>query len=125
MIRKTVTRSRLLIVLSCILLLAASGCYKDNKEDMYPGGVCDTASITYVKDIQALVNGSCAIAGCHDAAGAGGYSLNTFTGVKAIADNGRFLSVIVSGSMPKNAAKLDDCSISKVRRWINLGTPEN
>lgn len=117
-----------LILAAALTIGITAGCYKDNKEDMYPSGTttCDTTGITYTADIQALVNTSCALSGCHDAATASGsYALNSYANVKVIADNGRFLATITSGTMPKNASKLDDCSISKVRSWIRDGAPEN
>lgn len=111
---------------SIALLSTATGCYKDSKEALYPSGPCDTTNITWSKDIQPIVNSSCATSGCHDAATASGsYALNTYAGVKTIADNTRLLATIEAGTMPKNSSKLDDCTINKVRRWINQGALEN
>lgn len=102
------------------------GCYKDNKESMFPStGVCDTANVTWAKDIQGIVTTSCAISGCHNATASGGYNLSNFAGVKMMVDNNRFLAVIESGSMPKNASKLDNCAIDKVRSWIAKGALQN
>lgn len=116
-------------VLGCFIAIAgtalSTGCYKDSKEAMYPSVGCDTTNITWTKDIKGIVNNSCALSGCHDAAASGGYNFNTYSGVKTMVDNNRFLAVIESGSMPKNASKLDNCTINKVRRWINNGALEN
>lgn len=101
-------------------------CYKDNKEALYPSTACDTTNITWEKDIKKIVNNSCATSGCHDASSAfGGYALNDYAGVKKCVDNTRFLTVIEQGTMPKNSSKLDDCTINKIRRWINTGALEN
>lgn len=122
---KKIFRSGTVITAVCFTFIQIS-CYKDNKETLYPVGGCDTSTITWSKDIQSIVTNSCAGSGCHDAATASGsYALHTYAGVKTIVDNGRFLAVIESGSMPKNAAKLDDCTINKVRRWINTGALQN
>ena len=111
---------------SVLLLSTQYSCYKDSKEALYPITACDTTNITWSKDIKAIVTNSCATGGCHDAASAsGGYALNDYNGVKKCVDNTRFLTVIENGSMPKNASKLDDCTINKVRRWINTGALEN
>lgn len=108
------------------LSLMQMGCYKDNKESMYPRtGVCDTSNVTWSKDIKGIVDNSCAISGCHNAAASGGYNLSNFAGVKMMVDNNRFLAVIESGSMPKNASKLDNCTINKVRSWIAKGALQN
>lgn len=103
------------------------GCKKDNKESMYPPpGTCDTSAVTWSGDIQAIVKNSCALAGCHNSQSAsGGYVLDSYNGVKQIVDNHLFLSVVESGEMPKNGNKLDDCTIAKIRVWINNGAPEN
>ncbi len=113
---------------TAVLLLAGTqtSCYKDSKEALYPSTACDTTNITWNKDIKAIVTNSCALSGCHDASTASGsYALNSYAGVKKIADNGRFIAVIESGTMPKNSSKLDNCTINKVRRWINTGALEN
>lgn len=108
------------------LSLIQMGCYKDNKESMFPTtGICDTTNVSWGKDIQAIVNTSCAISGCHNAAASGGYNLSNYAGVKTMVDNNRFIAVIESGSMPKNASKLDNCTISKVRSWISKGALQN
>ncbi|HTN18687.1 MAG TPA: hypothetical protein VL092_13440 [Chitinophagaceae bacterium] len=108
------------------LILAQSACYKDSKEAMFPTTGCDTTSITWTKDIQPIVNNSCTASGCHDARSqSGGYALNTYEGVKTIVDNTRFLAVIEAGTMPKSSPKLDDCTINKIKRWINTGAEQN
>ncbi len=109
------------------LLLVQTACYKDNKESMYPSTVfCDTTNATWGKDIKVIVDNSCATSGCHNnASAAGGYDLSNYTGVKTMVDNNRFLAVIESGSMPKNASKLDNCTINKVRSWIVKGALQN
>lgn len=113
----------------CSLLIGlavfSAGCYKDNREAMYPTVGCDTTNVTWNKDIKGIVNNSCAISGCHDAASSGGYNFLSYAGVKSMVDNNRFIAVLESGSMPKNAPKLDNCTINKVRRWINAGALEN
>jgi hypothetical protein len=116
-----------LLLPACTLLVLAtnSSCYKDNKQDLYPAGACDTGTVTWTADIQPIINNSCTLSGCHDATASGGYNLTTYSGVKTIADNGRLLATTTSGSMPKNMAKLDDCSIAKLTRWVNTGAPNN
>jgi hypothetical protein len=111
---------------AAVLLLTQAACYKDSKEAMFPTTGCDTTNITWSKDIQPIVNNACTASGCHDARSqSGGYALNTYAGVKTIVDNTRFLAVIEAGTMPKNSTKLDDCTINKIKRWINTGAAEN
>lgn len=115
-------------IFTIIMFLATInfGCYKDNKEAMYPStGSCDTGAVSYAKDISSIIKNSCATSGCHNASASGGYNLSSYSGVKTMVDNNLFLAVIESGSMPKNASKLDNCTINKVRSWINNGALEN
>lgn len=104
-----------------------ASCYKDNREELYPGQTtCDTTSVTWTTDIQPVIQQNCSVSGCHDAATAsGGVTLSTYAGVKTIADNGRLLAVTTSGSMPKNATKLDNCTLNKLTKWVNSGSPQN
>jgi len=112
------------------IVLFAS-CYKDNAEDMYPtgGSGCDTSNVTYSGTIAPIMASNCATAGCHLGAGATGYDLSTYSGVKTVATNGNLMASIThTGSaspMPKDAPKLDDCTIAKIGAWVNAGAPNN
>lgn len=127
--RRTFTKRLAAAGICCgafLLLGTQYSCYKDNKESMYPPlGACDTTNTTWGADIQPMVQASCAKSGCHDASAAAGINLSNYAGVKSIVDNGRFIRVVEDGSMPKGAAKWDNCSISKLRRWINNGAANN
>lgn len=119
------------ITYCCIIIILVSfyqfGCKKNNKETMYPATItCDTSAVTWTKDIQPIVNNSCALSGCHNSQSAsGGHVLDSYNGVKEIVNNNLFLAVVESGEMPKDGKKLDDCSISKIRIWISNGALEN
>lgn len=119
-----------------IILAAAAvftACYKDNKEDLYglgPGNSCDTTNVTYSATIQPVLQSKCAVSGCHNSAGySGGVNLSTYAGAKIIADNGMLLHVIRHESgvppMPQGGAKLDDCTITQIRKWVSDGAPNN
>jgi len=89
---------------------------------------CDTINVKYSTHIKPLIQNSCQ--GCHSGtAPGGGIDLATYAGVKAIADNGKFLGAISHlggyNPMPKNGNKLSDCQIHMVNIWINQGAPEN
>ena len=77
-----------------------------------------------------VMNVSCNTGGCHSTIdAAGGVILDTYAGVKAQVANGRLMgSINQTGSfsaMPKGAAKLNSCSITRIQQWINSGTPNN
>ena len=89
---------------------------------------CDTTAVSYSGFIAPLFSTFCA--GCHSGGNpSGGLSLNSFNGVKAVALNGRLVGSISwsSGyqSMPQGGNKLTDCSINKIKAWINDGAPNN
>ncbi len=89
---------------------------------------CDTVNVKYSSHIKPLITNYCQ--GCHNGANSGGgIDLSAYAGVKAIADNGRFIGSISHignySPMPKNGNKLSDCQIRIVHLWINSGSPNN
>ncbi len=113
-------------------MLISSGCYNDNLEDLYPAGSggCQTDTVTFNGTIRPIISQSCAFAGCHDAAtSAFGIDLSTYSGVQTIALNGKLEGTTMHSTgffpMPKNAAKLDDCKLSQIRKWVADGAPNN
>ncbi|SRR5690606_8200904 len=118
-------------LLSCAVIFLSTGCYNDNREDLYPAiGDCDTATVSYSEFIAPLMNASCATSACHDAATASfALILDNHADVQQIALNGKLLGSVTHASgfypMPKNAARLDECTIAKIRAWVNAGAPEN
>lgn len=113
----------------CVLLMQS--CYYDKAELVYPASNanCDTTTVTYSGTIAPLMNASCN--SCHGgtAAAGGGIVLDTYAGVKTYAANGKLLNSILqngaASAMPKGGSKLPDCSINKVRAWINKGMLNN
>jgi hypothetical protein len=112
------------------LTIALNGCYTDNEEDLYPAGSCDTTSVTYTTTVKPIIIASCAYSGCHGGATpASGIGLEDYAGLKAIVTSNRLLGVINHQSgfspMPKNAAKLPQCSIDQITRWVTDGALNN
>jgi cytochrome c5 len=102
-----------------------SGCYYDNEEYLY--GTCDTTSVTFSRDIKPIMDANCI--NCHSS---GAINLTTYEGVKAkVSDSTLYKSISYSysgASSSKNmpsAGKLDDCSINKVKAWIDEGAINN
>lgn len=123
-----------LILASLVILTGATACYKDNAEDMYPGGGgstggCDTTNVTYSGTIEPIIHASCATAGCHFDASVTGIDLFHYSGVAAMANSGKLVSAIThngqASPMPKGMPKLDDCKIAKIVKWVNSGAPNN
>lgn len=89
---------------------------------------CDTASVTLSATVRPVLTQWCQ--GCHNNTSAsGGVNVESYTGLKAIADNGSLLGSIKHETgykaMPQGLSKLDDCSIAKIEIWIREGAQDN
>ena len=116
------------------VLLIFSACYYDKSDTIYPITVvtnCDTTNIKYANQITSILNANCN--NCHSATLAnsigGGINLGSYASLKPYITNSSFLnSVLRNGKaapMPKNANKLDNCSILVIQTWINQGALNN
>jgi len=120
----------LLAAVSLFSVLIFSSCYYDKADLLYPDGnlPCDTSVVAkFTVDIMPVMNNSCNKSGCHNSTdAASGIILDTYNGIKAQAVNGRLMSSTgQTGTMPKNAARLNSCTLAKIQQWINSGTPNN
>jgi mono/diheme cytochrome c family protein len=89
---------------------------------------CDTTAVSYSGFVAPLLTTFCA--GCHSGGNpSGSIALNSYNGVKAVAQNGRLIGAITWTAgyqkMPQSGNKLNDCSIAKITAWINDGAPNN
>jgi len=89
---------------------------------------CDTTQFTYAEVIKPIIDNKCA--GCHKAGNLrGNVDVSNYNGTKVVALNGKLLGSISHQAgyspMPKNSAKLSDCEITQVRRWIAAGSLNN
>lgn len=92
------------------------------------GTTCDTSNFKYSTAVSVITSAYCV--GCHaGTAPSAGINLSSYAGVAAVAQSGRLYNAITHTAgyspMPKNAAKLSDCQITQVRKWIESGTPNN
>ena len=119
-----------LFILAFIVLL--SSCYYDVEEELYPGDICDTSSVSFANQISTTIATYCL--SCHSQASAsslgGGIAFSEYSGVKAQVDNGKLISAVThdgsASSMPKGAGtKIPSCDISFLRTWIAAGAPNN
>ncbi len=115
------------LILLTILGLLFSGCYYDVEEELYPNnGVCDTNNITYTLTIAPILNQQCN--SCHSgAAPSGNIDLSNYTNVKLFAEDGSLYGSVSHNpnwsQMPQGGNKLDDCTLLKVKTWIDKGSP--
>lgn len=121
----------ILFILASILTAAALGsCYYDKAELLYPDSKlpCDTTAVSkYSTDVAPIMSSSCNMSGCHNTTdAASGVILDTYAGVKIQALNGRLMgSTSTTGTMPKGGNKLLSCTLAKIQKWIDSGTPNN
>lgn len=97
-------------------------------QDSGGGNACDTVNMTYSGNIKPILQANCY--SCHGNGQInGGVTLDSYAGVKAVADDGKLISVITHApgfpQMPQGGAKLSECNINKIRDWINRGTQNN
>ncbi len=108
------------------LALTLIQCTKDTVVDT---ATCTGTTPTYLADIKAIMDASCATSGCHSAAKKeSGFDLSSYAGTKAGAANAAFLGSMQHKSgynaMPKSASKLSDASLTKIACWVQNGTPQ-
>lgn len=89
---------------------------------------CDTNSFTYAAAIKPLLDSKCV--GCHNSGSlGGGVNFATFATTQPVALNGKLYGSVAHQSgyspMPKNLAKLSDCEIRQLQRWIQAGALNN
>lgn len=89
---------------------------------------CDTAVFTYSGAVKPIMDNKCV--GCHNPSNLGGnIDVSTYNAVKVIALNGKLYGSIAHQNgyspMPKNSAKLSDCEIRQVQKWITAGSQNN
>jgi len=91
-------RNHFKIAIACIAMTTFTSCYYDKKDQVYPQvaiPTCDTTNITYSTTITSIF-------------------LNSINYVSSIA---------VSKRMPPSA-KLVDCKIIQIQKWIQKGYPQ-
>jgi hypothetical protein len=90
--------------------------------------VCDSSSFTYSGNVKPILQTHCL--GCHSGAAIdGGFvPLDTYDGLKEVVNAGLLLPAIERTGpfeMPKNGAKISDCKITIIRKWIEAGALNN
>jgi Planctomycete cytochrome C len=95
------------------------------KNDSCQAIVCDLTNVKLSVSVKPILETHCT-GGCHSgSAPSGNIDLSNFSGIKAVADNGKLLGSInfASGysAMPQNANKLSSCQIATIEKWVALG----
>ena len=121
--------TKLLLGFVIVIVYSLSSCVYDNQEDLFPKEEeCITIEMSYSIDILPILETHCL--GCHsNESNTGGVDMEGYEAVKIYVDNEAFAKSINHSSgtspMPKNAEKLDDCTIQKIEAWIAQGALDN
>jgi hypothetical protein len=103
--------------------ISPTGCYYDNEVEQYGVSNCDTAAISYSRDILPIINANCI--SCHTP---GGQQESTpFTNHTQIKDYSSTIVERVNGEggiMPPSGA-ISSCDQLKIEAWVNAGAPNN
>jgi hypothetical protein len=110
------------------LIVGSSSCYNDKEEILYPETVCDTAAVKYSTTILPIISSNCF--SCHGGnTPSAGIRLDSYSGLQSQAANGKLWGAVSHNTsfspMPKNAAKLSPCNLSKIKKWLDAGYPNN
>lgn len=118
---------------TCLLLfwgVLLSGCaYEKADEIATPRVVCTTPSVvSYSISISPILDRNCR--SCHNVALlTGGVNLEDFAVLKQHINSGVLMGNVkhLPGymPMPQNAAKLSDCDIDLLQKWVDAGAPNN
>lgn len=133
MSRPYIKTLKTIIMLAVVILPVAAGCYYDSEEYLFPtiGTSCDTTNVTFSDQVTSILDNRCL--SCHSnstaAAFGGNIRLEDYADVKARVDDMRLQGSINHdpgySPMPMGASKLDACSLSMIRVWIESGAPNN
>jgi uncharacterized membrane protein len=89
---------------------------------------CDSNVFTYSGAVRVIMQNKCV--GCHNPSSLGGnIDLSSYNGVHTVASNGKLYGSVAHqpgySPMPKNSAKLSDCEIKQIQKWIQTGSLNN
>lgn len=121
-----------LSLFSLIVLLGWTSCKDNNKTNWLDQADCtgiDANLNTYNLSVKAILDVTCALSGCHDAATqSNGVNLSTYLGARAAFETGPALCAINHGSecldMPKGGSKLPAATINTLACWAKNGYKE-
>ena len=121
-----------LTALTLFLSLSWAGCEKDSKRDYLAEADCssiDPIANTYTFAVKNILDNTCAVGGCHDAATqSNGINFSTYITAKAAFQTQDVLCAINHGEgcepMPKGGAKLPTLTLNVLACWAKNGYPE-
>lgn len=112
-----------------VIIALLPRCYYDSEEFLFPdtGKTCDTANVTFSQSVMPILQNYCLSCHANSVATAlgGNNRLEDYADVKVKADDGKLVGTISHSPgfvpMPQGAPRLDDCTISTIRIWVEQG----
>lgn len=91
-------------------------------------GECNTENVSYAAFVRPVIQDKCQ--GCHSGNNpSGNIDLTNYQNVKAVAESGKLFGVISWQNsyvkMPQGGNQLPQCTIDKIKSWIDAGAPDN
>ncbi|MBA2745201.1 MAG: hypothetical protein H0U44_03145 [Flavisolibacter sp.] len=112
-----------------LLVLGFVSCRYNKEEVLFPNSYCNTNEVRYGTTIKGIIaQYNCM--NCHGATNPfAGFSLHTYDALKAKVTDGRLLGAVSHSPgfspMPQGAARMSQCDINKIKKWIDDGAPNN
>ncbi len=118
---------------ACLAACLCLSCKYDKAKEVKPDnpGVvlfCDTSTVvSYSAQVAPIISEHCI--SCHGASDQTKLHDYAHVKAKALASSGSLYSAITADGnaipMPPNTSRLSVCDINKIKKWIDLGTPNN
>lgn len=112
------------------LISGLSACYYDNEEELYGATptACEPGEVRYSVQVRNILSKNCYA--CHSTgSNLGNLLLDSYTSARNSASNGSLMGSVRHAAgyspMPQGAAKLLDCDIQTLQKWVDAGTPNN
>jgi len=114
-------------ILAIVFVAAASSCVYVKKDVVQTPCTLPT-TVSYATNIVPILQTNCY--GCHsNSSNLTGILLDNYNTLKSYAQSGTLYGVISHASgfrpMPDGGAKLDDCTIATIKKWIDAGAFNN
>jgi hypothetical protein len=107
------------------MVLMVQACTFNKEELLYEEEDCSSVEISFSGNIFPIVQGNCALSGCHIQGGGAPGLYENYNQVRFSVENGTFQQrVLVTKDMPP-FGPLTDCQIELLSRWIEEGMPNN
>ena len=122
-----INRKNKIALLFMLPLIVLESCSYD-KDALLPAPCNTTEVVSFTTQVAPVIKSNCF--SCHNNTfRLGNISLDGYDNISQVASSGKLIKVIShapgSPAMPQGAAKLDDCTISLIKKWIDIGNPQN